>query len=294
MEHMFAGLFSAWNFSLFDVQESQITVGKIIIAVTLLIFGYFLANKLSLKISKTLSSKFKLPISTAAIVKTVFFYIFNLIILFFVLELLEVPLTIFTVLGAALAIGVSFGSQDIIRNFLSGITVLVEQPVRVGDFVEFDGTHGIIENIGFRSTRLKTGENTHIIVPNSSFLENKVLNWTLSDNVIRGKVCVGVAYGSDLRAVKDNLKIIKDKLDFILDHPKPFYVFADSSLNFEYYFSLKQSQDHNSGLMKAKYGLSLISSLERPISLSPFPNLTFTFKKKVKEIFVAPQFFQQV
>lgn len=239
MEHILAGVLQTWSFTLVENPDGQVTIGKVVIAIILAIFGYIFSKKSSHKFAQAIAGQFKLPLSTKATIKTIFFYLTYTIVLFFVLKLLEVPLTIFTVLGGAVAIGVGFGSQNIIRNFLSGITVLVEQPIRVGDFVEVEGIHGEVESIGFRSTRVRTGENTHIVIPNSSFLEQKVLNWTLSDDIIRGQVKVGVAYGSDLDQVKEVLSNLEDKAEFILKNPAPYCLFCDfgdSSLDFEYFF----------------------------------------------------------
>lgn len=244
MRGILSELSNAWNYVLVEAQGGNLTIGKVFLAFVLAFVGHFLARRLSLKLRDFLSRHYRFPISTLATIKTVTYYMLYLIIIFFVFRILEVPLTVFTVLGSAVAIGVGFGSQNIVKNFLSGITVLIEQPIKVGDFLEVDGLYGIVENVGFRSTRMKTAENTHVIIPNSSFLENKVLNWTLSDDIIRGKVVVGVAYGSDLEKVKSVLSSLNDDIDSILDSPKPFYHFADfgsSSLDFEYYFFTKVS-----------------------------------------------------
>lgn len=234
----------AWNYVLIEAKGGNLTIGKVILAIALAFLGHFFARRLSQKLCNFLSKHYRFPISTLATIKTVTYYMLYLVIIFFVFRILEVPLTVFTVLGSAVAIGVGFGSQNIVKNFLSGITVLIEQPIKVGDFLEVDGLYGVVENVGFRSTRMKTAENTHVIIPNSSFLENKVLNWTLSDDIIRGQVVVGVAYGSDLEKVKAVLSELHNDLDTILDHPKPYFHFANfgsSSLDFEYYFYAKVS-----------------------------------------------------
>jgi len=235
-------LSSVWNFVLVEGKEGNLTSGKVILAVFLAFVGHFLARRLSQNLRNFLARHYRFPISTLATIRTVTYYMLYLIIIVCVFRILEVPLTVFTVLGSAVAIGVGFGSQNIVKNFLSGITVLIEQPIKVGDFLEVDGLYGVVENVGFRSTRMKTAENTHVIIPNSSFLENKVLNWTLSDDIIRGKVTVGVAYGSNLDNVKLVLSTLHDEIDSILDYPRPYFFFADfgsSSLDFEYLFFTK-------------------------------------------------------
>jgi small-conductance mechanosensitive channel len=142
-------------------------------------------------------------------------------------------------LGGAIAIGVGFGSQNVINNFISGLILLAERPVRVGDLVEIDGLQGSIEQIGARSTRLKTGANLEIIVPNSKFLENSVTNWTLSDTRIRTSVAVGVDYGSPTREVARLLQQAAEANPNVLRQPEPlvlFQGFGDNTLNFEVLF----------------------------------------------------------
>ena len=134
-------------------------------------------------------------------VQTIAFYLLVTICGFLTLDMLSIPLTVFTFLGGAAAIAVGFGSQNILNNFISGLIILGEQPIRIGDLVEIDGLHANIEHIGPRSTRVRTGSNLEIIVPNSRFLENNVTNWTLSNNEIRVCVSVGVSYGSPVDQV---------------------------------------------------------------------------------------------
>lgn len=283
-------LSSAWNYVLIEAKGGNLTVGKIFLAFILAFVGHFLARHLSQKIRDFLSRHYKFPISTLATIKTITYYTFYLIIIFFVFRILEVPLTVFTVLGSAVAIGVGFGSQNIVKNFLSGITVLIEQPIKVGDFLEVDGLYGVVENVGFRSTRMKTAENTHVIIPNSSFLENKVLNWTLSDDIIRGKVAVGVAYGSDLEKVKSVLSSLHNEIESILNLPKAFYHFADfgsSSLDFEYYFFTKVSTRTQLRAQESEVRFLIDQKFREEKITIAFPQLDLHFNPKVEEAFSA-------
>ena len=116
---------------------------------------------------------------------------------------------------------------------------MVERPIRVGDVIDVGSLQGTVEEIGTRSTKVKSFDNTHVVVPNSSFLEKNVLNWTLSDNVVRYNVKVGVAYGSPARLVEKLLLEVAEGNESILRHPKPaviFSDFADSALTFELYY----------------------------------------------------------
>ncbi|MCB0391712.1 MAG: mechanosensitive ion channel, partial [Bdellovibrionales bacterium] len=231
-----------WNVSLISVDGEKITLGEVITGILLFIMGYFICRSLSKEFEQRVLSRLDIDASLKHTLKTMMFYSLLVILTLFVLRLLNIPITIFAVLGSALAIGVGFGSQNIVNNFISGLILMIERPVRVGDIIETDGLKGSVENIGARSTIIKSMDNTHYVVPNSSFLEKNVLNWTLSDDVVRTKVNVGVAYGSPVRKVEELLKKSVSNNERILKYPEPLVLFADfgdNSLNFEIYFWTK-------------------------------------------------------
>ena len=235
------GYFSKfWNFKLFTVEEDNIiSIGDLVVGVILLIFLYKVSKKVSQLLAQKLLSKLQWDSSTRLVIEKVVFYFLLALSVLFVLSFLGIPITIFTVLSGALAIGVGFGSQNIVNNFMSGMILMMEQPIRIGDLVEVDGLYGLIEDIGPRSTRVKAANNTHIVVPNSSFLEKNVLNWTLSDSVVRGTVRVGVAYGSPVKRVEDLMYKVAQNTDLVLKHPAPVVIFedfGDNSLVFDLYF----------------------------------------------------------
>ena len=155
------------------------------------------------------------------------------------LRTVNFPLTAFTFAGGALAIGIGFGSQNIMNNFISGLILMLERPVRANDLVELENTHGVIEHIGARSTRIRATDGRHLIVPNSFFLENNVVNWTLSDDLIRTPLSVGVEYGSPTRLVQQLIHQALEENPKVLQKPKPIVIFSefgDNSLNFDAHF----------------------------------------------------------
>jgi small-conductance mechanosensitive channel len=143
------------------------------------------------------------------------------------LNVLQVPITAFSFLGGALAIGAGFGSQNLVNNFISGLILLVERPVRVGDVIDLDGTTGTVSHIGARSTKIATGVNHDLIVPNSKLLETSVVNWTLSDDVVACNVTVGVAYGTPPREVERLLLRAAHQHANVLKEPAPDVILAD-------------------------------------------------------------------
>lgn len=152
-----------------------------------------------------------------------------------------VDLTKFAIVAGALGVGIGFGLQNIVNNFVSGLILLFERPIRTGDFIDVNGTEGFVRKIRIRATEIETLNRQHVIVPNSDLISNHVTNWMLRDKFGRITVGVGVAYGSDTALVKRLLHEVADGHDEVMGSdqalaPKPlvwFSNFGDSSLDFE-------------------------------------------------------------
>lgn len=152
------------------------------------------------------------------------------------LQTIGVQLGSLTVLLGALGVGIGFGLQNIVNNFVSGLILLVERPVKVGDWVDLDGTSGRVSNIGARSTTVVTPDAITIIIPNGDCLANRIINWSYGDRKIRMRIPVGVAYGSDIEKVEEALRQVAARHERVLKDPAPkviFDSFGDSSLNLE-------------------------------------------------------------
>jgi small-conductance mechanosensitive channel len=143
--------------------------------------------------------------------------------------------TSLTVAFGALSIGLGFGLQNIFNNFISGIILLFERPIQVGDAVEINGTWAEVKKINFRSTVVQTYDNASLIIPNSEFISSQVTNWSFRDLTLRIKISVGVAYGSDTELVRSSLLEIADRTAKVRPYPRPdvlFTDFGDSALIF--------------------------------------------------------------
>jgi potassium efflux system protein len=141
-----------------------------------------------------------------------------------------------TIIGGALGVGIGFGLQAIVNNFVSGLILLFERPVKVGDMIEVGPDVGEVKELGLRATTVQTFDNAEIVIPNSQLITGSVVNWTLAEKKIRVKVPVGVAYGSDISAVLKILLTCADDNASVLSKPKPaalFLAFGASSLDFE-------------------------------------------------------------
>jgi small-conductance mechanosensitive channel len=163
------------------------------------------------------------------------------------LNRVHIPFTAFAFLGGTLAIGIGFGAQNLLKNFISGVILSLERPFKVGDLIEVGDIIGNILRIGLRATVIRHFDGTDTLVPNSTLLENRVSNWTLSDSAMRGRVEVGVAYGSSKREVTRLLLTVAEEHGLVLKHPEPtvqFDAFGDNALQFSllYWFDAMRTR----------------------------------------------------
>lgn len=230
---------SFWNLPLVRLSDGQaISVSQVVLVTLILIIGYFASKLLERLIERRLSTTSVTPDAAHAL-KRISFYTLLIIVAMTALSLLRIPLTAFAFVSGAIAIGVGFGAQNIINNFISGWILMFERPVRIGDFIELDDHKGVVEKIGNRSTRIRRTDGVHILVPNSQLLERKVINWTLMDFDIRSTVRVGVAYGSPTGRVAELIRQAVEENPNIKKTPRPEIVFddfGDNALIFDTYF----------------------------------------------------------
>jgi len=215
-----------WSFQLFQVGGHQYTVGQFIQLGLLLVVGYAASKLLERLFSRRLH-KTTLSPNAVQTLQRVLFYTLIIGVILAALSLLNIPIASFAFLTGAVAIGIGFGAQNIINNFISGWILMSEQPVRVGDFIEIDQHTGVVERIGNRSTRIRRVDGVHILVPNSQMLERVVVNWTLVDQQIRTTIRIGVAYGSQPQQVAKTIEqAVRSQAD-VLDDPAPRVIFED-------------------------------------------------------------------
>jgi small-conductance mechanosensitive channel len=222
-----------------------LTVLQIAVAVLTLFVGIWLARWSERRLSKRLEQR-KVEAGVIQLVRRLFYILVVAILVFTTLDLLGIPLTAFAFVTGAIAIGVGFGAQNIINNFISGWILMGERPIRVGDFLELGDALGTVEVINTRYTRVRRLDGVRLMIPNSQFLENTIVNWTIVDRKLRSSVRVGVRYGSDTQKVKLLLDdILADNSD-ILAEPVPtviFEDFGDSALIFDAFFWIETSSE---------------------------------------------------
>ncbi|MCC6933264.1 MAG: mechanosensitive ion channel [Deltaproteobacteria bacterium] len=278
------GLLAFWHYELFNVDDKPITIKKIIIVIVLLCCAVWFARRFSRHLATKILPRLGLKTGETAAVQSLTFYVLVVFFTLFALELVHVPLTIFTLLGGAVAIGIGFGSQNIMNNFISGIILLIERPIRVGDLVEVEGQMGRVQQIGARSTKILTGTNVDLVVPNSVFLEKSVTNWTLSDETVRMEVQVGVAYESDPEIVKRLLVQAAKSCSHVRHNPEPFATltdFGDNALLFSVYFWLTMSTTNNTAMAKSDVRCAIDQLFRKHTIAIPFPQRETLLKTDV-------------
>jgi small-conductance mechanosensitive channel len=189
------------------------------------------------------------------------------------LQSLGLNLNSLVVLGGALGLGVGLGLQAIVGNFVAGLVLLIEQPIKLGDRVEVGSVYGDVVRMRGRSTWIRTNENVVIIVPNSEFIDQRVTNWTANDRTVRISLSLGVSYDSDPKQVRELLLAIARNHRDVLSTPPPeviFTEFGDSSLNFDLRI-WTMSQVQTPGRLKSDLYFAIFDEFRKVGIEIPFP-----------------------
>lgn len=226
------------DFTLFPISEAPVTVGDLVQVLVI----FFLAVWLSRGVRHALALRGGDSSSTKASLYTVgrlAHYVIIFAALLIALASIGLDFGNLALVAGALGVGIGFGLQSIVSNFVSGLIILFEQSLRVGDYVELDtGLTGTVKSINVRSTLITTNDNIDIVVPNSEFVNARLTNWTLGDKILRVRVPFGVAYGTDKDLVRKAAIEAALRVPYTLTHMKGrepdvwLVEYGDSSLNF--------------------------------------------------------------
>jgi small-conductance mechanosensitive channel len=223
------------NVPLVTLGQITVTAWKILYIILIFILLIYVTKKIKHWIIHRLLSKSNLDIGIRTTIGTLFRYLMIVIGLMVILQSAGIDMSTVTVLAGALGVGIGFGLQNITSNFISGLIILFERPIKVGDRIEVCDISGDVVNISMRATTIVTNDNISVIVPNSDFISSRVINWSHNDRNVRFSVEVGVSYKEDPEKIKDILLAVAQDNSAVLKHPEPdviFTEFGDSSLNF--------------------------------------------------------------
>jgi potassium-dependent mechanosensitive channel len=251
---------------------SETTLGSVLAFFLMLVIGYVIASAVRFLLREELLNRLHMGRGLPDLIASTVYYLLLLFVFLSAVRAGQVELNKFTLLTGALGVGFGFGMQNIINNFVSGLILQYERPIHINDVLEVEGYTGKVTRIGVRSSTLQTPQGAEVIIPNANFISGKVVNWTLSESMRRAELAVGVAYGTDPKAVLKFLLDAANKHESVLTTPQPmayFIGFGDSALNFELHFWVMQ--DSNWIRVRSEIAMAVMKSLEDAGIEIPFP-----------------------
>jgi potassium-dependent mechanosensitive channel len=230
------------------LRAASFTLGDVVTFILVIAAGFGLASIIRIVLRENILGRLNLKLGIPYAVSTLTYYMILLGVFLLALSAAGVELSKFTILTGAIGVGAGFGLQNVINNFVSGIILLFERPIRIGDFLEVDRTVGEVTRMGMRSSSIRTPQGAEVIVPNSSLISSQVVNWTLTEQKRRTELMVKVAYGEDPEKVSRLLVETALSHPDVLREPEPsvfFLGFGDTtSLGFELNFWVPKLEMH--------------------------------------------------
>ncbi len=225
---------------IFELGNVEINTSLILYLIFSIFLLFFLSSRLKKILQDRILVRYNVDIGVRQAISSIVRYVIIIVGLIVIVQSTGIDLSFLTVLAGALGVGIGFGLQNITNNFVSGIVILFERPIKVGDRIELanpagETIRGDVVNISARATTIITNDNIAIIVPNSDLTTSTVINWSYNDRKVRFNFTVGVHYKEDPEVIRKLLKEVAAENDGVLSSPAPdvlFEEFADSSLNF--------------------------------------------------------------
>ncbi len=284
IQGLISDVLQLFNKPIFKIGESEINIGTIIIfflSFYILIFASKKVRKILLHkilVRSKLKKSFRETIANSV---RVFILLIGTII---IIQAVGIDLSALSLLAGALGVGIGFGFQKVTDNLISGLTILIEEPIKVGDRVEVGEVTGDVTNISLRSTTIITNDNISIIVPNSEFISSKVINWSHNSRVVRFRFPIGVSYGEDPEKIRQLLMEVADENPNVHKEPKPkifFEGFGDSALNFSLGVWTSSHVDKPE-IIKSEIYFAVFGKFKKNNVVIPFPQRDIHIKSQVK------------
>lgn len=264
----------AWlNYPFIVLGKSSITLWVILLTVLFVLAFLIVSSKLKNWLISALSERKGINISNWRTAITLSYYAFLAIGLMGILQSTGLDLSLFTVLTGAIGIGVGFGMQAIFSNFISGIIILIEKPLKLGDRIEVGDVSGNVRSISVRATTIITNDNVSIIIPNSDFISKQLINWSYSGDDVRISISVGVAYDSDPEVIQALLLEVATNEPGVLKTPAPqvrLTEFGDSGLKFTLLAWTREYSDRT-GALKSLLNLRVLKLFREKNIQIPYP-----------------------
>lgn len=266
---------------IFSVGDKHVDIISLFIALLVFISGFYIGKLYKRYIVKLSYYVSNITPSSQAILSNMGYYVILLIGFFTALRIVGINLSSLTIIAGALSVGVGFGLQNLVANFISGLIMIFEKSIKIGDYIEIaNDLRGRVNDIRLRSTTIKTNDNIDIIVPNRIIIQNNVINWTLNDSIRRMRIPFGVAYGSNVDKVKSAVlqALEKSSLEFVRyrSDMKPQVVMTgmnNSSVDFELYVWVEREQTLKPRRTTSKFLILIYNALYENNIEIPFPQM---------------------
>lgn len=276
-----------FEFPLVHLGKTEVTTGTLCQFFFLLVLVYYLAGRIRKWLIEGVPVINRLELGARVAIGTIARYVVLLTGLVVALQTVGIDLTTFNVLAGAVGIGIGFGLQNVANNFISGLILLFERPIKVGDRIEVGAIDGDVVEIGARSTTVLTNDNIAIIIPNSKFTNETITNWKYNDSKVRFRIPVGVSYASDVHFVKKLLVEVAVQNPDTMKDPPPqvwFRGFGPSSLDFEL-LVWNCTLVHRRWQFISDLNFSIFETFQRHGIVIPFPQRDL----HIRTGFVAPE-----
>jgi small-conductance mechanosensitive channel len=267
------GLRPFLNYGLFRLGASTFTVGNLLYLVVTLFLLFYLSEKLRAFLTNRILTRYKIMLGVRQAIGSIVKYAIVIIGLVVIVQSTGVDLSTLGLIAGALGVGIGFGLQSITSNFISGIIILFERPVKVGDRIQVGDVTGNIIRISARATTIVTNDNIAMIIPNSDFINHKVVNWSLNDRNVRFNFPVLVSYKEDPLKIKQILLEVVDENPGVLKQPKSDVLFdnyGESFLHFNLRIWTSQYSD-NPGVLKSQLYYSIFKKFKEKGVRIPYP-----------------------
>ncbi len=261
------------DYRLFRIGDTTVTTASLVAAIVVLIATYVVARIARRLVADRLLARTRMSVGVRYMLGRFTGYTVFVLGAIMALQTIGIRATTLTAFGAALGVGIGFGLQDIVKNFVAGLVILIERPFQVGDRIEVNGVLADVSEIRSRATILKTNDEVHLIVPNSRFITDTVVNRSYGRPRVRYKVSVGVAYASAPRDVAAALLAAAGRSENVLHEPAPkvwFTEFGESSLNFQL-LCWTERLLHSEAAFRSELNFLIHEELERRGIELPFP-----------------------
>lgn len=257
-----------WNYKIFSLENQSITISSLTVGLVSLIIGLKLARYVGVHSKRRLHKLIDVDRNSINLISRIIDYLLLAIVILFVLDVSGVPLTIFTFIGGAVAVSIGLSSQHLVNNFISGISLIVEGKIKVGDLIEFEGVCGRVDSIESRVIEIKTQDNIQIFIPHSKLMQEQVTHWTFNNSKVRLSVVFRIDQEAKKFTDEEFERLILEAVcaeEEVLENPKPQLLLTDF--------------EHNLLCYEIRFWVSLTSS-DRKLIVSKVNKIIFNLLKQ--------------